>query len=303
MKVLLLGSTGMLGQAIFNKLKENQINVLTIARSNSQYHVDLAIEPEKIREIIQLEKPDIVINSSALINLRECEDDPGKAYMINARVPGVIAEICKNTGAFFVQISTDHYYLGDGESTHSENDQVFLMNEYARTKYAGEIFALTYKNSLVIRTNIVGFRNIKNNQTFVEWVIHSLENEQMISGFEDFYTSSIDVYHFTDILMELIKKKVTGLINVASKDVLSKYHFIYKLAILLGKENFIKRGTINQLEMIQRGNSLGLDVTKLKSVLNEELIPSSNQVVQKIVEKYKEGAFYELQQRNNHRTT
>jgi dTDP-4-dehydrorhamnose reductase len=294
MKILLLGSTGMLGQALYNKLKNKDLNVITVSRSGSDYNIDLATQLEKVKEIIELEQPNVVINTVALINLQECEKYPERAYLINARVPGVIADFCEKTGVFFVQISTDHYYIMEGKSAHCENENVCLVNEYARTKYAGEILALTYSNTLVIRTNIVGFRNQKNNLTFVEWIIQSLENEQLITGFEDFFTSSIDVYHFSDILIELINQGVTGIINVASLDILSKYEFIYKLAILLNKEEYVRKGKMEQFMGVRRANSLGLDVTRLKSVLIEQSIPSSNSVIQTLVGKYREGVFNEL---------
>jgi dTDP-4-dehydrorhamnose reductase len=291
MKVLLLGSTGMLGQALYSKL-DTRYSVKTLARANSDYKVDLMIEARKIKEIIETEKPDIIINAAALVNIQECEQNPGKAYLINGRVPGIISEVCKGIGGYFIQISTDHYYTNDGRNAHKENDEINLVNEYARTKYAGETFALTYVNSLVIRTNIVGFRNRKNKFTFAEWIFNSLENNQSILGFEDYYISSIDVYHFSDILMELIDKKVTGLINIASSDVLSKYEFIYKIADLLNKKELVKIAKLENLGGVPRGNSLGLDIDLLKSIILKEKIPSSQMVIEKLVEKYKEGAFY-----------
>ncbi len=57
-----------------------------------------------------------------------------------------------------MQISTDHYFCGQGDLKHDESAPVTLLNEYARTKYAGEAFALTNPEACVIRTNVVGFR-------------------------------------------------------------------------------------------------------------------------------------------------
>ncbi|MEC2077311.1 hypothetical protein [Metabacillus fastidiosus] len=94
--------------------------------------------------------------------------------------------------------------------------------------------------------------------------------------------------------MSLIENKFNGIIIVASENVLSKYEFLYSLATLLGKEKYVKRSKMNPLQSVKRADSLGLDVTKLKDILVENSIPSSNQVIQKLVEEYKEGAFREL---------
>ena len=40
------------------------------------------------------------------------------------------------------KISTDHFFTGDRDAKHRESDKVSLVNEYARTKYLGEILAM-----------------------------------------------------------------------------------------------------------------------------------------------------------------
>ncbi|QNK87243.1 SDR family oxidoreductase [Sporosarcina sp. resist] len=294
MKVLLVGSTGMLGQQLYKKMIEGGIEVVTVARSNSMYQIDLFADEGKLIGIIKAERPDVVINSAALINLKECEENPGKAYAINARIPGLIGLACREINSYFVQISTDHYYSNDGKKLHNERDKIILLNEYARTKYAGECFALTNNKSLVIRTNIVGFRNKKNEPTFIEWAVSSLQAHEEITGFDDFYTSSIDVETFSDILIGLIDERITGVINVAAADVVSKFDFIYEIAKKLGKEQYVLKGKTNQFQGIKRAESLGLDTTKLKGILKNQEVPITKQVVDRLIEKYEEGAFYEI---------
>lgn len=294
MKVLLIGSTGMLGQSLLKKLQSNNLTVITSSRNNSDYDIDFLIDSDKIKDIIMKEKPEIIINAAALVNLKYCESHPGEAYKINSRLPALIAEACMKTKSYFVQISTDHYYSSDKNMVHDEDHEVNLLNEYARTKFAGEAFTLTNKNSLVVRTNIVGFRNKVESPTFVEWIINSLESNKEIIGFDDFYTSSIDVQTFSDILLELIENRANGLFNLASADTISKYEFIYSLALLLGKEQNVIKGHMNLVEGIPRANSLGLDTSKLSYLLRKNKIPFSKEIIRNIYIQYKEGAYNEL---------
>ncbi|OAT80983.1 hypothetical protein A6P54_13385 [Bacillus sp. MKU004] len=295
MKVLLLGSTGMLGQSLLKKLQHENFTVVTLSRENSDYNIDFLSESVQINKIIIKERPDIVINAAALVNLNYCESHPGEAYIINSRLPGLLTQACKQANIYFVQISTDHYYSDDKKMSHNEEHKVNLLNEYARTKFAGESFSLTYSNALVVRTNIVGFRNKVGFPTFVEWVIKSLEYNEEITAYTDFYTSSIDVESFSDILIELLDNKSTGLINVASSDTVSKFEFISSLAILLEKEKNVMKGLMDSVQGIKRATSLGLDVTKLKRILKHNKIPSSEEVIKNIYKQYKEGAYFELQ--------
>lgn len=295
MRVLLLGATGMLGQELVRVLKKYKFVVVTSSRNNSDYNIDYFLESNRINEIISEVKPQIIINAVAIVNLRYCELNPDEAYVINSRLPSIITEICKNNNIYFIQISTDHYYSNEGKMKHCENYPVKLLNEYARTKYAGECLALTYEHSLVIRTNLVGFRNRLSSPTFIEWVLKSLEDEKEIVGYTDYYTSSIDVRTFSEILIDLIKIKYTGLINVASSEVISKYEFISSLASLLGKEHKVIKGQLLRENGAFRANSLGLDIKQLKKVLPKNKIPSSNEVIKKIYLEFKSGAYYELQ--------
>lgn len=291
MKVLLVGSTGMLGQAILKMYWGKNIFPKTVSRTNADHNIDLVKNTEKIIDVIKSEKPDIVINTAAWINLEECEKNPGEAYILNGKLPGLISDTCNLIGSYFVQISTDHFYINDNLKQHLETDKVILLNEYARTKFIGESLALINKNTLVLRTNIVGFRS-NNNLTFVEWIFNNLENDNQITGFTNYYTSSIDVYTFSAVLSQLIEKQITGIINIGSNDVISKYDFIFRIAQSINKEFLVSEGKMED-NNIKRGNSLGLNVMKVEAILNQKM-PSSEKVIQNIVGKYKEGAMNEL---------
>lgn len=294
MKVLLIGSSGMLGQAIHLIFKKNGIDIVTVARTSSEYKIDLLNDTDALLEIVRIEKPEIVINSAAIVSLEDCEENPEKSYMLNGRIPGLLASVCSEIESYFVQISTDHYYKDDCRVLHDETSPILLLNEYARTKYIGEKMALINKNTLVVRTNIVGFRNKTGSPTFVEWIFQMLERNESINGFDDFYTSSIDVYHFANILLELIEKRVTGIINIASKDVLSKYEFIKKIACEISKEQLVNRSLLTKNGNVKRANSLGLDTTRLESIITKNYVPNSDEVINLLIKKYREGAMYAL---------
>ncbi|WP_042142581.1 SDR family oxidoreductase [Paucisalibacillus sp. EB02] len=294
MKILLIGATGMLGQALNNDFISENKQVVTVARNQCDYNLDLLNEGKHIIDIIEHENPDVIINSAAIVNLNYCEQNPGDAYTINARLPGLISLACQKTNSYFIQISTDHYYTNDKKKPHTEMDQITLLNEYARTKYAGEIYALNYKNSLVVRTNIVGYRNKPDNLSFIEWIIKSLDSKQPITGYNNYYTSSIDVYSFSAILREIINYKITGILNLASNEVISKYQFIKSFAEILGLQDLVNQGELKKEKEILRADSLGLDINKLNTYLKHHTIPSSEEVIMNLIIKYKEGVFHEL---------
>jgi len=278
MKILVLGATGMLGQAIIREAALRGIKALGAARKNSDIILDVS-DISGLASTLRGVKPDVVINTVAEVNLATCENNPGLAYTVNARPAAILAKLAQETGVYFIQISTDHYYTGDNPVQHKEEERVQILNEYARTKYAGEKFALTCPTALVVRTNIVGFRGNQLAPTFVEWIIDTLNSHEEITLFRDYYTSSIDVPCFVGILYDLLDLRPAGVINIASRECFSKKDFILKIAAALGYSRFACRdGSVIESSVIPRANNLGLDISKAEQLLQKSM-PDLDQVV------------------------
>jgi dTDP-4-dehydrorhamnose reductase len=289
MKVLILGSTGMLGRALVNEAQRRNFIVFGAALRDADFCFDVVNDIDLV-QTVQKVRPDIIINTIAIIDHELCEKNPSLAYMVNARPISVIAHEAKKIGAYVVHVSTDHYFSGHGCRAHTESDPVELLNEYARSKYVAETLALTYINMLVVRTNIVGFRYEKDKPTFVEWVINSLQNQSAIALFDDYYTSSIDVHQCSVALFDLIQKRQTGLLNVASSQISSKKEFIQDLAAQLGFDTSrLPTKSVKTINGAKRAESLGLDVTRAEFALGYAL-PNCQKVIESIVKEYREGS-------------
>jgi dTDP-4-dehydrorhamnose reductase len=285
MKILITGINGMLGQALKKQAQIRNIDTIGIDLNNADIVLDITDSKNLIKTIKNI-KPDIIINTAALVNLNQCEQNPEFAYKINAEAVETLAKVSKDINAYLIQISTDHFFTGKNTAKHKETDKVTLLNEYAKTKYQGEQFALCYENSLIIRTNIVGFRNKKDSPTFIEWVLQTLKEKSPITLFNDFFTSSITVTQLSKAIFDLLLKKPIGILNIASREVSNKKTFIEALAKNL---NFnlsnAKIGSVNDKKILKRANCNGLDVSKAECILEYNL-PTLNEVINNIVNEY-----------------
>ncbi|HTY44669.1 MAG TPA: sugar nucleotide-binding protein [Patescibacteria group bacterium] len=285
-KVLLLGSTGLLGQALLKELTLRNEDVIGMARSGADANFDIS-DDNALVPFIKDNNFSVIINACAIVNYQLCEDDKKLAYLVNARPSSILAHVAKEVNAYYVFISTDGYYAGDKDLKHKETDAVMLLNEYARTKYCGEVFTLTNPRSLVARTNIVGFRGDPHEPTFVEWAVTSLKNKTKITLFNDYYTSSISVTQFSKSLCDLMNKKISGRINLASSQVSSKAEFIRKLAQNFGFSlEAAKEGPVQALTP-RRANSSGLDVSRAEEILGYHL-PGLQEVISQLRKEYDE---------------
>ena len=288
--VALVGSTGLLGKAIYEMLKSNGYEVVGVARKNADFNFDIKND-DALRDFLLSNKFCVVINAVAIVNHEICDNNPALAYLVNSRPSAIFAQLSKELDFKYVYISTDGYFHGDKNFKHCEDANVSFFNEYVRTKFAGEQFALTNPNSLVLRTNIVGFKGATS-PTFFEWALNAVKNQENITLFEDYFTSSISTAQFSSALLDLINKDAKGLYNVASSEVSSKKQFIEKMAEIFNLELInAKIGSVSSLNS-KRADSLGLDVSKAEKLLGYKM-PGLREVLEKLKEEY-----YELQKCN-----
>jgi len=288
MSIILLGGTGLAGQAILSELLSRGNSFKTVARTNADIEINLFSE-NNLSTILNDEKPDVVINAAAMVNIEECKHKFAESWNINCRIPSLITHWCSKNNKSFIQISTDHFFNQTGKKLNNEESKVSLLNEYALQKYAAERVCLTSPNSLVIRTSIVGLRGWKD-LTFAEWAIKSIFEGDKINLFEDAWTSSLDVESFARAALDLFFiHNARGLFNIGSNEVYSKADFIRELALQLNKGimNYKSCSIHDFLE--DRPSSLGLDITKTQNLLNWKL-PGLKEVVSNIIRMRK---FYE----------
>lgn len=273
---LILGATGMVGQALMTEAQGRFGEVSGAARRDAEWHVDFC-DPASLRHVLNSCESDLVVNAVALTAFDACEKDPVLARALNADSVTIIAEYCKASGAELVQISTDQFYVGDREALHDEQAPVHLLNEYARSKYAGEKNALAIPNALVVRTNVTGWRHWQGRPSFIEWAISALRSGEKITAFEDYYTSTIDSGALARSVFDLSQAGHKGVFNVACREVSSKSVFIFRLASRLGVPDAnIVIGSVVSLGT-NRAESCGLAVNKAEQALGY-LLPNSEQV-------------------------
>jgi len=139
MKVLLTGSNGQLGRELTRQLKEKKIT--TVGYDIPEFDVT---DKEKISEIIEKEKPMIIINCGALTNVDGCETQRDLAMAINATGPQNLAEIARDKDIVLVQVSTDYVFDGAGILENGvlrpyvETDPVDPQTVYGESKAASE---------------------------------------------------------------------------------------------------------------------------------------------------------------------
>jgi dTDP-4-dehydrorhamnose reductase len=293
LKIAIIGGTGLLGSNLVNIYSNHDVR--SFSRSQSINVSDIKNQiinfdnlNYELSNYFNLWKPNIIINTIAIVNLQKCENDYDVAQKVNCDLASELSMISKKYNCYFIHISTDHFY-DDNLIFHSELDKVSLKNNYAKTKFNAEKeVVLNNSQALVVRTNIVGFRRNKSD-SFLEWLISSLKNNKKIHLFSNYYTSPISTIHLGKLLLICYKNQLSGTYNISSSIVIDKYSFGVKVAEKFGFSiaNIAKSKVINQSnENLQRALTLGLDVSKIECALNLKM-PNIDQTIDTLYQDYK----------------
>jgi dTDP-4-dehydrorhamnose reductase len=132
MNVLLLGNTGQLGWELNRTLQP--LGTL-VALDHPQ--IDMA-DPDSIRKTVRDVLPDLIVNATAYTAVDKAESEPELANAINGLGPGVLAEEARKLQALLIHYSTDYVFDGAHTAPYCDTDLPNPINEYGRSKLAGE---------------------------------------------------------------------------------------------------------------------------------------------------------------------
>jgi dTDP-4-dehydrorhamnose reductase len=149
MKWLIAGGSGQLGVALQEELTQRGLDF--VGANSSELDIT---KPLSVNQIVDLIKPNVIINAAAWTDVDGAESNESAAYSVNSAGPKNLAIAANKAGARLVQISTDYVFSGDTSSPWRENAPHNPQSVYGSTKSEGENFVLTTlpSNSYVVRT-------------------------------------------------------------------------------------------------------------------------------------------------------
>lgn len=242
MKILVLGVSGMLGNAMFRVLSENaEIEVFGTARSSS---VQRYFAPEMSKKIIagvdveNLDalthvfakvKPQVVINCIGLIKQLALADDPLQALPINAMLPHRLARLCELSSARLIHISTDCVFAGT-KGNYRESDPADATDLYGKSKHLGEV---TYPHTITLRTSIIG-HELSSSHALLGWF---LAQEGQVKGYTKAIFSGLPTVELALVVRDVVlpRSELSGLYHVASAPI-AKHDLLKLIADVYGKK-------------------------------------------------------------------
>lgn len=226
MRILVLGVSGMLGNAIFRVMSNGgHHEVFGSARSASVkgfFATEMAdniiagIDVENTDSLVRLfsrVQPEVVINCIGLVKQLAEANDPLSALPINALLPHRLARLCELVRARLVHISTDCVFSGR-KGDYLETDEADAQDLYGRSKLIGEV---DYPHAITLRTSIIG-HELNSAHGLIEWF---LAQQGSVKGFTRAVFSGLPTCELARVICEYVlpHKDLHGLYHVASQAV------------------------------------------------------------------------------------
>jgi dTDP-4-dehydrorhamnose reductase len=293
-RILVTGASGLLGVNLaLEAMREHE--VIGVDRGKlkpTQFQVLQAdlLHKNAINFVIQATRPEWLINCAALASLEQCEQYPDHARLLNAEVPGMLAELCVNKDIRFVHISTDSVFDGTKAGTYTEEDEPSPPGIYSQTKLDGErAVRQADPQAIIARVNFYGW-SLGGRRSLAEFFVNNLSEGKNVNGFTDIIFCPIWVNHLSRILIEMLEKKLSGLYHVVGAQAMSKYQFGVEIAQMFGlRENLISPNSVNSSHLTaKRSHNLWLSTHKLSTDLGHE-IPSFSTGLAEFYTQFQQG--------------
>ena len=226
MRVLITGGSGLLGRALVQVFSRDHSVI-------SPAHMAMDItRPDRVREVIRAQQPELVIHSAAIPHVDRCEQDPDAAYRVNAQGTQNVALACAECDAALVHISTDYVFDGAKAAPYTEFDETRALNVYGRAKIAAEQAVAAFcRRHYIIRSAWLFAPWGKN---FVSDTLAYLRRGETVRAVADLRSSPTAALDLAQGIARLTAEPNYGVYHLANRGVYSRYEMARVICRMAG---------------------------------------------------------------------
>ncbi len=218
-----------------------------------------------VHDLVERVHPDVIIHAAT----SDRSEDMADTIRSAARN---IAEAAKAVQARLITLSTDVIFDGT-QAPYTEDAPPTPVHPYGKAKAdADRILLETYDNCLLVRTSLI--YDLHSNNEQIRWMRSAIEEGKTITLFEDEIRQPIWSWNLAEALIELAERDVTGILNVAGPEQLSRWTFGSALIKAMGYDpNEVARPTRAAEVAPTRPRDCTLVLDKASGLLKTRLVP------------------------------
>jgi dTDP-4-dehydrorhamnose reductase len=264
MKILITGSSGMLGRVLVPCLESRGHTV----KGMPHEELDVTNYPQ-VHELITDAKPDLVIHSAAYTRVDQAESEPNLAYMINGYGTENMAVSCQKARVPMLYISTDYVFDGETNRPYQPWDATHPLSVYGKTKLAGERAVRNHlQQFFIVRTSWLYGPHGRN---FVETILQMKADKKPLRVVSDQFGTPTCTLTLSETIADLIMTERWGTYHATDGGVTNWYEFA---RMIVGRDVSVTPiETKDMPRPATRPKYSVLDKTSLIHTIGRELVP------------------------------
>jgi len=228
MKVAVIGANGQLGSDVVAAFVKNGDTV------HSLTHAELELSSlESVGQCLEKLAPELVVNTAAMHHVERCEQEPEKAFAVNAQGSRNLALQSRDLGAVLMHVSTDYVFDGRKGSPYEEQDAPFPLSVYGNTKLSGEYFVrATTKRHFVLRTSALYGKHpyrAKGGLNFVELMLKLARERGEVKVVDNEFVTPTPTAELAQQILALSRSEAYGLYHATAEGSCSWFEFARKI--------------------------------------------------------------------------
>jgi len=240
-KIYIAGCGGMLGEAFYEKFRENYGLKCTDIDVNEDWldYLDFR-DYEAYRKDVTALKPDWLFHLGAYTDLEYCELHEKNAYDTNTESVKHAVHIANELSIPLLYISTAGIFDGK-KDVYDESDIPNPIGHYAKSKYFGEKYVIeNAKSYLICRAGWMMGGGPKKDKKFIQKIMKQIKDgKNELHIVNDKLGTPTYTHDFAANVKLLIEKGERGLFNMVCKGLTSRLEVATELVKLLELQNEI----------------------------------------------------------------
>ena len=230
MRMMIVGADGQLGSDLVHQF-EGQYELIPLTYEDGDI-----VSLDTVRSLMKEYRPDVMINTAAFHQVPRCEEEPIRAWEVNALGARNLAICAQDSGIQLVQISTDYVFDGKKSTPYVEQDKPNPLNVYANTKLAGEYFvsAICDRYMIVRVSGIYGkTRCIGKGSNFINTMLRLYREKKTIRVVTDEILTPTWTVEVSRQIGEMLTHHLNGLFHVTGEGACSWHEFAQSIFDIL----------------------------------------------------------------------
>ncbi len=225
MRVTIFGATGLLGKALMQEWKKDEVTGLGSADGDIR-------DEEQVLRLVERSRPDSIVLAAAYTDVDGCETNRDLAFDVNCRGAVNVARAANRHGAHLLFVSTDYVFDGTKTTPYGTTDPRSPRSVYGQSKAEAEIkVGGILPEGCIVRTSwIFG----PGGKCFPDTILKLAVTKPRLEIVGDQRGSPTYSTDLACAMIQLCRQRASGIVHATNRGACSWYEFAREIIAAAG---------------------------------------------------------------------